>query len=205
MAKRKVKQEKELIEAATIARVTDKSSKLLGFLVKSNSSSEYYQITCVKIGNERFFTCTREAGQRGFTTCKDGKCCHVQAVIEVSEARKELAQEQAAAVAEAERIVQQITIAPLYAEAYNAGKIAGQAFRQSHPNMNGPEMLHAGAIVHNNQRELNYKGWIAGFQDGYHGEFSRCWTQLRDLAPLNGRGFRVESIPELNGAHIPLK
>jgi hypothetical protein len=77
------------IQAGSIARVSDKATgKLLGFLVKSNSSEEYYQVRCTHIAGEQVWTCTCKAGQMGFAGCKAGHCCHVQAVIEVAEARK---------------------------------------------------------------------------------------------------------------------
>ncbi|HEX4713633.1 MAG TPA: hypothetical protein VH164_01770 [Ktedonobacteraceae bacterium] len=91
-AARKQRAPKELIKAATIARVTDKVGKLLGWGVKSNHEEKYYQVTCAKIAGECVWFCTCCAGQHGFTGCKDGKCAHVKAVIEVGQARKELAQ-----------------------------------------------------------------------------------------------------------------
>lgn len=82
----------DTIQAATIARVTSKESgKLLGFLVKSNSSDAYYQVRCTRLAGDVIWTCTCKAGQFGFAGCSTGHCCHVQAVLEVAEARKALA------------------------------------------------------------------------------------------------------------------
>lgn len=83
---------KETIKAASIARITSKETgKLLGFLVKSNSSNAYYQVRCTRLAGDVVWTCTCKAGQLGFVGCSTGHCCHVQAVIEVAEARKTLA------------------------------------------------------------------------------------------------------------------
>lgn len=81
----------EIIKSASIARVTRKSDgKFLGWGVKSNSSNEYYEVHCTKIADECVWSCSCKAGQMNFSGCKDGKCCHVKAVIEVSQARKEM-------------------------------------------------------------------------------------------------------------------
>jgi hypothetical protein len=84
-----MKKNTETIQAGSIARVSSKETgKLLGFLVKSNSSEEYYQVRCTHIAETILWTCTCKAGQMAFAGCKAGHCCHVQAVIEVAEARK---------------------------------------------------------------------------------------------------------------------
>src|SRR5260221_2558475 len=82
----------ELIKAASINRITDKATgKVLGYLVKSNSSDDYYQVTGKKVNGVCSYACTCKAGQNNFAKCQDGKCCHVKAVIEVVEARKQVA------------------------------------------------------------------------------------------------------------------
>lgn len=77
---------KELIQAATIARVTSKAGEFLGFLVKSNHTNEYYEITCLKIDGQCEFFCSCVAKEYG---CSE--CCHIKAVKELVAARKELA------------------------------------------------------------------------------------------------------------------
>lgn len=90
--------EHETIKAATVNRVTEKATgKYLGFLVKSNGSEDYYQVTAKKVAGMIVWSCTCKAGQHGFCGCKAGHCCHVQAVIEVAEARKQLVAERVAA------------------------------------------------------------------------------------------------------------
>lgn len=81
----------ETIKAATIARVSDKSGKFLGFLVKSNHSNAYYQIRCT--GNDAY-TCTCEAKMWGHA-----ECCHIKAVRELVEARRQMELDAAAVVA----------------------------------------------------------------------------------------------------------
>lgn len=82
----KVKAEKEVIKAGTIARVTDKvSGKFLGFLVKSNFTQHYYEVTCLKIAGECVFFCTCEAKEWGCAECN-----HVKAVKLLCIARKAL-------------------------------------------------------------------------------------------------------------------
>lgn len=105
---------KETIKAGSIARVISKATgKTLGFLVRSDNSNEFYQVTCTRIADVRIFTCTCKAGQTGFINCtKTGYCKHVAAVLEIAEARAVLAIEthnqQCAtqqAIAEAEHIL----------------------------------------------------------------------------------------------------
>ena len=82
----------ELIKAASVNRVTDKATgKVLGYLVKSNNSNDYYQITGKKVNGVCSYACTCRAGQNNFVNCKDGKCAHVKAVIEVVEIRNHAA------------------------------------------------------------------------------------------------------------------
>ncbi|HEU5377288.1 MAG TPA: hypothetical protein VFV38_17805 [Ktedonobacteraceae bacterium] len=129
---------KETIKAATIARVTNKAGKFLGFLVKSNTSEKYYQVTCCKIAGECVWNCDCKAGKNGFANCKQGACCHVRACKEVCAARRELrkAAQQGetpaqAAVEEAERIVKQapVVAAPTLEERrYNAPLNTGFQF-----------------------------------------------------------------------------
>lgn len=110
MARTRKATTKDLISAGSIARVTSKTTgKFLGFRVKSNSSDEYYSVTCTKIADEYIWSCTCKAGQAGFVNCKHGECCHVTACKEVCEAHKARTQTEQgeAAVNEAERIVKQ--------------------------------------------------------------------------------------------------
>jgi hypothetical protein len=99
---RKAKAPKELIKAASIATAIDKQTgKVLGFSVKSNSSSQYYQIQMMDISGERVFFCDCDAHLWG---CEE--CCHIKAVKAVLVAKAELMQTQGEeAVAEAEKIV----------------------------------------------------------------------------------------------------
>ncbi len=81
----------ELIKAASVNRVTDKpTGKVLGYLVKSNSSEDYYEITGKKVNGVCSYACTCKAGKSHFVNCKDGKCAHVKAVIEVVEIRNQV-------------------------------------------------------------------------------------------------------------------
>lgn len=81
---------KETIKAATINRVTDKiTGKFLGFLVKSDRTNEYYEVTCLKIAGQCEFFCTC----LGFKS--HGHCKHCTACKELCEARKELAKQTA--------------------------------------------------------------------------------------------------------------
>ena len=74
-----------LINAASIARVTDKNTgKFLGFLVKSDHTEAYYQVTCLKISGHCEFFCTC----KGFQF--HGHCKHCDACKELCAARKEL-------------------------------------------------------------------------------------------------------------------
>lgn len=83
----------DLIQAASIARVSRKSDgKFLGFLVKSDSSDQYYEVTCLKVDGHCAFFCTC----KGFTF--HGHCKHCDACKELCAARKALAK--AAAVTE---------------------------------------------------------------------------------------------------------
>lgn len=84
---------KELIKAATISRVSDKSGKFLGFGVKSNHSDKYYQIRCVKGLKGVTYTCDCEARQWG------KECSHIKAVRELVAARRQNELDGAAAVA----------------------------------------------------------------------------------------------------------
>ena len=120
-AARKQRAPKELISAGSIARVTDKiSGKFLGFLVKSNHTEEYYEVTCTKIAGECVWSCNCKSGQNGFMNCKpdaDGNrhCCHIKACKEICVARnariqaqKEAAeQEVRAEIAQAEAILKE--------------------------------------------------------------------------------------------------
>ncbi len=71
---------KELINAATVNRVTDKATgKFLGYGVKSDSSEQYYCVNWNDARNE--YSCN----------CKAIKPCkHIRAVVEVVKARTEL-------------------------------------------------------------------------------------------------------------------
>jgi hypothetical protein len=72
---------KELIKAATVNRVVEKSTgKVLGYLVKSNSTDTYYQVTWSE--EERRYQCNCPATVR---------CCHIKAVSELVKARREIA------------------------------------------------------------------------------------------------------------------
>lgn len=163
---------KETIKAATIARVTRKSDgKVLGFLVKSNHTEEYYQVTCTRIGGERIFSCTCYAGQHGFVNCKSGHCCHVQAVLEVCEARK-----QAAAQAAFASVFQ--AIAQFATEQKAANEQAAQA-----------------AMVEAAQAAIE-------FPKAKKATAKRA-KQFADM-PLNGHGFTMQAVPELNGRIVPM-
>lgn len=111
-------EEKELIKAAAIAIVRTKDTKkFLGFLVKSNSSQEYYQITCTCVAGECVFSCTCKSGQNHFTNCTPDEhgtryCCHVKACILVIKARKALAAKAAQAQAEAVEVAHTTGQAP---------------------------------------------------------------------------------------------
>lgn len=158
MAKRKVKQEKELIEAATIARFTDKSGKLLGFRVKSNTSEKYHDIQVFMVDEEIDYFCDCEAHQYGCVECR-----YIKAVKEVEAARENLpgeCEQAALAILEAER-AEAAVVEAMFQAAQKALQPVG---------FSGPAPFAPPA-----------------------------------LAPLNGRGFRVESIPELNGARVPMK
>lgn len=90
----------ETIQAATIARYTDKSGKLLGFGVKSNHGDETYCVRFHKRNGKPYATCTCESAQYSFHNCSShpvyGKICsHIRAVLEVSAARTELKKQQA--------------------------------------------------------------------------------------------------------------
>src|SRR5258708_24310473 len=81
----------ELIKAASVNRVTDKATgKVLGYLVKSNSSEDYYEVTGKKVNGVCSYNCTCKAGKAKFVNCKNGKCAHVKAVIEVVEIRNQV-------------------------------------------------------------------------------------------------------------------
>jgi len=143
-------QASETIKAATIARVTEKTTgKFLGWAVKSNSSSDYYHIHCYKINGELLWTCDCKAGQHGFTNCRDGKCCHVKAVIEAETERKARQAERKAA--EAEQIVAQ----PVQIEQKTeTGKYHTRMFNQR------------GASVYVSDEEMNaLKARVAARQD----------------------------------------
>ncbi len=66
------------INAASIARISDKSGKFLGYLVKSNSSENYYQVTWNESASRYECNCV--------ATCK---CCHIKAVEQAQKARIE--------------------------------------------------------------------------------------------------------------------
>ena len=103
------RKQKELIKAATIATALDKvTGKILGWAVKSNSSDRYYHIQTMIIDGVRAFFCDCEAHLWGHD-----ECCHVKALKEVLLAKADLEQanETQAAIAEAEKIVSQPTIA----------------------------------------------------------------------------------------------
>jgi hypothetical protein len=68
------------ITAATVNRVVSKAGEFLGYLVKSDSSEDYYQVTW----NEK--AARYECGCPATKPCK-----HIRAVQEVCQARKELA------------------------------------------------------------------------------------------------------------------
>jgi hypothetical protein len=120
---------KETIKAATVARYSDKSGKLLGFGVKSNHSDETYCVRFARVDGIVKPTCTCKAGQMNFTGCKSGKCAHVEAVIEVAKARasiekeKELAEEQKAAVEVAEQHLAAELVASVQATAEQAAHV----------------------------------------------------------------------------------
>jgi hypothetical protein len=99
---RKQKTAKPLIKAASIATAIDKlTGKVLGWSVKSNSSSQYYQVRSEVVGGTRVFFCDCDAHLWGYS-----ECCHIKAVQEVLIAKAELIQAQGEeAVAEAEKIV----------------------------------------------------------------------------------------------------
>ena len=71
----------ETIQAASIARVTDKSGKLLGFIVDG------FQVRIRRDSHgHRFYTCTCDASAKyGCAFCE-----HAQAVVDLCEARKAL-------------------------------------------------------------------------------------------------------------------
>lgn len=88
---------KTTINAASIARVTSKETgKFLGFLVKSDSTNDYYEVTCLKIAGHCEFFCTC----KGFKF--HGHCKHCDACKELCEARKELTKQTPAPVATVE-------------------------------------------------------------------------------------------------------
>ena len=68
------------ITAATVNRVENKSGVCLGYLVKSNSSDEYYQ--CTWNAHTTRWECNCAAGQHG------RPCCHLAAVQQVLKARR---------------------------------------------------------------------------------------------------------------------
>lgn len=99
---------KDLIKAATIARVSDKiTGKFLGFLVKSNHTNEFYQVTCTKIAGEVLYSCTCEAKNYGHPDC-----CHCKAVRELVAARNQLNAER-----DTREIAQREAIQPAYYQA----------------------------------------------------------------------------------------
>jgi hypothetical protein len=119
--KTKEKEMGELIRAASIARVTDKSGKFLGFLVQSNHHDDiYYQVTCGKVAGQCLWHCTCKAGKFGQV------CCHVKACQELCEARKAL--EQKAAVAEVERLLAAERQVRKAAEDEKEEKVCGEPF-----------------------------------------------------------------------------
>lgn len=88
---------KPLIQAASIATVLEKhTNKILGFLVKSNRTEDYYQIQTGIIGGERVFFCDCEAKDWG---CSE--CCHIKAIKEVLVAKAELENQEAEAALQA--------------------------------------------------------------------------------------------------------
>lgn len=94
----KTKAPKPLIKAATIATALDKQTGvILGFVVKSNHTEQYYHVHTEIIGGVRVFFCDCEAHLWG---CDE--CCHIKAVKEVLVAKAELAQP---AIAQAEAIL----------------------------------------------------------------------------------------------------
>jgi hypothetical protein len=89
---------KELINAATVNRVVSKSGQCLGYLVRSNSTDAYYEVTF-----DNGWHCTCEA-------CKNNRhCCHAKAVSQVCQARKQLQAE--AVEAEREAVLQAARLA----------------------------------------------------------------------------------------------
>lgn len=161
---------KELIEAASIAKGYDKFGNLLGYSVKSNTSNRYYHIIPTIIAGETIYQCNCEAHRYGHDECR-----YIKAIKLVEAARKEMAKEQAAAVAEAERIVAE------------QKRQRFEALREE------VKAIEAGVSVEQ-YRSLERWRDVLEYQQ-----------KRKENSPLNGRGFRVESIPELNGASVPLK
>ncbi len=129
------KKQAELIKAATINRILDKiTGACLGYAVKSNTTSDYYRVTTSKVAGTWHYFCTCKAGQNAFRNCKDGKCCHVKAVLEVVAAKKAMQREQEAApaasydvVAEAAAVVEAAENAALDAAYEARGKEMSRA------------------------------------------------------------------------------
>lgn len=155
-------EEKELIKAPCIAIVRTKDTKkFLGFLVKSNTSQEYYQITCTKVADECVYSCNCPARV---------ECCHIKAVKLVVAARKALNARKAltakAAQAQAEAVeVAQETV-----------KKATHATEQQPAKKATPPVIAAPKFVNKVARQAEEKA---------RAEEER---QKRLLAPLNGNG-----------------
>lgn len=161
------RKQKELIKAATIATVLDKlTGAILGFVVKSNRTDDYYHIQTEIIGGERVFFCDCDAHLWGYD-----ECCHIKAVKEVLVTKAELAraEEKEAAeaiIAEAEAVLAEVrNSAPKYAP----------------PRVGGFNRL--GASVYISDAEMAAMKNLAAVRKA---------MKSRELAPLNGNaGFQL--------------
>lgn len=80
---------KPTIKSASIARISDKIGSLIGWLVKSNHSETNYLVRCKKVGSRCFWLCDCKAQEFGYNGFSKKRCCHVKAVCECEQARRE--------------------------------------------------------------------------------------------------------------------
>lgn len=188
----------ELIKAASIARVTSKAGKFLGFLVKSNHTEDYYRVTCLKIDGACTFFCTCKAAEFG-----NSNCCHVKAVKELVAARKELQAEiqekHEAAIKKA--LAMRLTAQSIADDRRNGNRRAIEALKEDIRTieMRGCLFDEKGYEIHN-WPELTGVKLVRKVKE----VACKRAPQFAGME-LSKRGFVVQQVSELGGRAVPMK